>query len=259
MPHGDAAPLDPHAALAATSARLHRARGRQRPVVHALLIHGAGGGGWEWNAWRRVLAAEGIHAVVPDLVPASGGLAGTRFADYRAQVVDAALGLPQARVLVGASLGGLLALAAAPYVQPAAVVLVNPLPPAPLHALLPARAAPGPVVHWGRDATLAGTRRSLPDADDATCLYAWRRWRDESGAVLAEALGGIVVPVPACPVLVLASRHDGDVPAAVSRQLAEHLQAQHVAVDGSHVGPLLGRDCVGSARLVATWLKPGAR
>ena len=22
------------------------------PVRHALLLHGAGGGGWEWNLWR---------------------------------------------------------------------------------------------------------------------------------------------------------------------------------------------------------------
>jgi pimeloyl-ACP methyl ester carboxylesterase len=162
-------------------------------------------------------------------------------------------------VLVGASLGGLLALAAATDVRPAALVLVNPLPPAPLHALLPTRGANAAVVHWRRNATLAGTRRALPDADDATCLYAWRRWRDESGAVLDEALAGIALPTPPCPALVLASRHDSDVPAALSRRLAEHLQAQFLVVDASHVGPLLGRACASSARLVAAWLKPVAR
>lgn len=261
--HGQAATVDPGPAPA-VRAPAGPQRGRTGVTagaadVHALLIHGAGAGGWEWDGWRRVLAAGGVAAIAPDLLPGAGGLAATRLADYRRQVVHAALGLPQPRVLVGASLGGLLALAAAAEVQPQALVLVNALPPAPLHASLPPREAPGPVVHWGRDATLAGTRRALPDADEATCLHAWRRWRDESGAVLAEALAGVSVATPACPVLVLASRHDDDVPAAVSRQLAEHLQAQFVLVDGSHVGPLLGRAWASSARLVAAWLKPFAR
>jgi hypothetical protein len=55
----------------------------------ALLLHGAGGGGWEWNAWRGVLAASGIEAVTPDLRPAAGGLARTTFDDYLAQARSA--------------------------------------------------------------------------------------------------------------------------------------------------------------------------
>ena len=58
-------------------------------------------------------------------------VAATRLQDYQAQVRAALAALPRPRVLVGASLGGLLALDAAEGAD--AVVLVNPLPPVPWH------------------------------------------------------------------------------------------------------------------------------
>ena len=92
--------------------------------------------------------------------------------------------MPRPRVLVGASLGGLLVLDAADGAD--AVVLVNPLPPVPWHVDMPARDWPD-VVPWRRAARLSGTREAMPDADDATALFAFRHWRDESGTVLREA------------------------------------------------------------------------
>ena len=75
-----------------------------------LLVHGAGGGGWEWNVWRGVWEAAGFRVAAPDLVPVRGDVAATRLQDYQAQVSAALAALPRPRVLVGASLGGLLAL-----------------------------------------------------------------------------------------------------------------------------------------------------
>lgn len=57
--------------------------GRRARVV---CVHGAGGGGWEWSIWARGLAVAGFDVLAPDLVPAHGGLAATRLADYREQV-----------------------------------------------------------------------------------------------------------------------------------------------------------------------------
>ena len=51
-------------------------------------------------------------------------------ADYRAQVVAAAQGLPGPVALCGWSMGGLVVLQAAAEVQPDAVVLIEPSPPA---------------------------------------------------------------------------------------------------------------------------------
>ena len=54
---------------------------------HAVFVHGAGGGGWEWNIWRRVFAASGWHTTAPDLQPVAAGLAATRLDAYAEQVV----------------------------------------------------------------------------------------------------------------------------------------------------------------------------
>ena len=223
----------------------------------ALFVHGAGGGGWEWNVWRGVLEAAGFRVAAPDLVPVRGDMAATRLQDYQAQVRAALAALPRPRVLVGASLGGLLALNAAEGAD--AVVLVNPLPPVPWHVDMPARDWPD-VVPWRRAARLSGTREAMPDADDATTLFAFRHWRDESGAVLREAWRGVATERPACPMLCVASAHDDDVPPSITRAMAEAWGADVLqTVSGSHVGPLLGREAAGIAAQAVEWLNRVAK
>ena len=93
-----------------------------------IMIHGAGGGAWEWNVWRGVFEAEGFACEVLDVAAVEGGIGATRFENYSGQVGRVAR---EGDVLVGASLGGLLALACPPAVRPAALVLVNAMPPGP--------------------------------------------------------------------------------------------------------------------------------
>jgi len=216
----------------------------------AVCVHGAGGGGWEWAIWARVLRAHGWRVAAPDLLPAAGGLAATAFADYRAQVLAWCASSPSPPVLIGASLGGLLALSVAAQVNPRALVLVNPLPP----WGLPMDAAPTPaVVRWGSARRWSSTRRALPDADDAARMLAFRGWRDESGRVLDEARRGIEVVPPGCACFVFASDGDTDVPPAQSQRLARELGADFdLLADASHVGPLLGRN---AAAVAAAMLK----
>jgi pimeloyl-ACP methyl ester carboxylesterase len=222
---------------------------------YAVLVHGAGGGAWEWNIWRAVFATHGIHAVAPDLRPVPTGLTATGFDDYVAQVTNALQALPRPRAVVGASLGGLLAMACA--AQADALILVNPLPPAPWSSRMPAREWRD-IVAWGRDARLESTRRALPDSDAATALFAMRRWRDESGAVLRAAQRGIEVVAPGCPVLCIASGGDEDVPANLTVALAEAWNASLLRLPAaSHVGPLLGRDAAAVALQAAAWLSVG--
>lgn len=218
----------------------------------ALLVHGAGGGGWEWNLWRGVLAAHGLRVDAPDLQPVPAGMQATVFDDYLTQVRDALRALPRPRTLIGASLGGLLCAVAADAAD--ALVLVNPMPPAPFHGRLPQRSWP-PLVPWQRDARLAATRRAMPDADDAAALYAFRRWRDESGAVLGTAQAGVIAARPDCPVLCIVSELDEDVPATATLALAEAWQADLIRLPSAgHVAPLLGRGSADLARQVAAWL-----
>lgn len=218
----------------------------------ALLIHGAGGGGWEWNLWRDVLTARGLQVDAPDLQPSAAGVQATAFHDYVVQMRDALHALPRPRALVGASLGGLLAAIVAEAAD--ALVLVNPLPPTPFHEASPRRSWPD-IVPWSRDARLASTRRAMPDADDATALYAFRRWRDESGAVLHAAQTGIAVAKPHCPVLCIVSEQDEDVPAATTLALADAWKTDLMRLPAAgHVSPLLGRGAAAIARQTAAWL-----
>jgi pimeloyl-ACP methyl ester carboxylesterase len=218
----------------------------------AVFVHGAGGGGWEWNVWARVFAAHGFGVHAPDLMAGPQGLAATTLDDHAGQVggwlADARRRRPGGFVvLVGASLGGLLALMWADAAD--ALILVNPLPPDGLPS--PPRPA---VVPWGREASLAGTRRAMPDADDAAALYAFRRWRDESGRALDQACAGATIAPLRGPLLVLASDDDEDVPPARSEVLARRLGARLLRWPGSHVGPLLGRRAAAAAEQAVEWL-----
>jgi pimeloyl-ACP methyl ester carboxylesterase len=221
------------------------------PEAAALFLHGGGGGGWEWRRWSAVWRAHGITVHAPDLQPQPAGLGSTRWEDYAGQVRAQLDCLPSPRILVGASLGGLLAAEAAASAD--ALILINPLPPAPLHRQLPARDWPE-VVPWRRLARLPGTRAAMPGADSASALAAFRHWRDESGPVLRHAAAGVEVPPPACPTLVIASLDDTDVPAALSRSLAQAWQADWLEVDGGHVDPLLGRQAATLAAQAVDWL-----
>ncbi len=224
--------------------------------MDVVFVHGAGGGAWEWAIWRRVFAAHGVVCRAIELEAAVGGVGATHLGDYMAQLREfVCRGDANERVLIGASLGGLLALAVADEVGAAALVLVNPIPPAPLAARLPPRAPYPEVIPWRRDATLASTRRAMPDADDAACAYAFRRWRDESGAVLNAARAGIEIAPPRARVLVVASRGDEDVPHEVSRELADTIGAESTTVAASHVGPLLGRCAAETAVATLRWLR----
>lgn len=221
-------------------------------IRSALLVHGGGGGEWEWNVWKAVFEASRIRVAAPDLQAAAEGLARTTFADYAHQVRSALDALPRPRALVGASLGGLLAMTCADGAD--ALVLVNPLPPSPWHAQLPGREWPD-VVPWQRDARLTGTRRALPDADEATSLFAFRHWRDESGLAMRAAYDGVEVTRPQCPVLCIASMVDDDVPPVLTAALATDWGASLLrATAVSHVGPLLGRNAATCATQVLAWL-----
>ena len=168
------------------------------------------------------------------------------------QVRDALSAMPRPRVVVGASLGGLLALHVAEATD--AVVLVNPLPPAPWHSDLIARTWPD-IVPWHRQARLDSTRRALPDADEATALFAFRHWRDESGAVLRHAYAGDEIARPACPVLFVLSQVDDDVPPSIPSAMAAAWSSDVLqTVSPSHVGPLLDRHATGIAAQAVEWL-----
>ena len=255
----------------------------------ALLLHGAGAWGGQWTIWRRVLEAEGWQVDTPDLQPAASGIAATTLADYRAQVRAYASTQPDAFLLIGASLGGLLAVACAHEAlrdgddaastargampRPGALVLVNPLPPAPFAAALPADASDAPadagdspstaayaprIRPWHSQARFDSTRRALSTSSFADQQIAFRHWRDESAMALREARAGLALPslervLAALPTLVIASDDDADVPTALSARFAASTGASLLRVPGTHVDPVMGASAAAAARAALAW------
>ncbi|RZA36114.1 MAG: alpha/beta hydrolase [Lysobacteraceae bacterium] len=218
----------------------------------AVLVHGAGGGAWEWNLWRPVLAAAGWEVDALELQPAAAGVAATSLQDYIDQVTEAVEGMPRPRAVIGASLGGLLAVACAGKAD--ALVLVNPLPPAPWHLKLPARQWDD-VVGWRRNARLPSTRDAMPDADDASAMYAFRHWRDESGQVMRQASAGFEVAVPRCPALFVVSHRDEAIAPDIISAWSTAWEAELMeTIATSHVGPLLGSQGPSIALQAVAWL-----
>ncbi|MBX3727414.1 MAG: alpha/beta fold hydrolase [Xanthomonadales bacterium] len=222
-------------------------------AMTAVLVHGAGGGGWQWQAWAPVLARAGFAVLAPDLRPCAAGLAATTFDHYQDQVDAWCASAGKELVLIGASLGALLALRAAGPHQAAALVLVNPVPPAGIRPW-PAFPERPSVVAWSAG-PLHSTVRALPGLplDHVRAIH--RRWRDESGQVLAQAAAGVPGARLACPVLVLAGAEDTDIPPATSQAVAGALRGACLVLAGQgHLSPLLGAGAASVATLAADWL-----
>lgn len=206
-----------------------------KPPPTAVMIHGAGGGGWEYDKWRPVFERAGWKVVARDLMPASGGLAKTTLDDYVRQVES---WCPKTGefVLIGASMGGRIALEVATHLKPKGIVLVNSVPPEGMSG----RTYPM-VVKWA-NGPLKDTQDSMPDSDRQTILWAWPKWRNESGAVLKAISVGGKISRPSCPMIVVIGESDLDIPPAKSFAVARRFHAKVLKYKGmSHVGPLLSR------------------
>jgi len=218
-----------------------------------LFIHGAGGGAWEFDSWQEEFERYGWRTLARNL-SANGDLSGVSFLDYLSQVEEWVKSLQEPPVIIGASLGGLLALKAAESIPLRALVLVNPIPPAGFVAS-PRLAWPD-VVAWSQS-PLADTEKSMFDCTPESAARAHSQWRDESGRVLAEAHAGIDCRVPSAPTLVLISQLDADVPPGdIAAMAASYGSDVHFCKGMSHLGPLLGPHATEVCRVVIDWLGP---
>ena len=219
-----------------------------------IMLHGAGGGGWEYDLWKPVFEKQGYQVIARDLVSGPRGLAATTLADY---VDEAAAWIPAKHgpiVIVGASMGGAIALKLAKRVHPQAVVLVDSVVPA---GVGPARAPEKhpAIIEWAHG-PLKDTTDSMPDSDAATQLWAWPKWRNESGAVMDELSNGVPCFRPTCPTLSVLGEDDTDVGYAPGLALAAWAHADIRAYQGmSHVGPLMSRRAAEVASDVTKWLR----
>lgn len=212
-----------------------------------VLLHGAGGGAWEWRLWRRWFEAHGHAPHCPDFSTEASRVGCTLDALLERVATELP---PSPRVLVGASFGGLLALLLAERFDCAGLVLVNPaLPGADVPSTAGAQLKP-----WGRLARVGSTRAAMPDAHPLDAGLAFRGWRDFRLGLLREARLRVGGMVPAARCLLIASSEDADVPVALARRWAADHRAELIELQGSHLGPLLGRGWLEAAEATRHWL-----
>lgn len=99
-----------------------------------VMVHGAFCGGWCFERFREPFEAAGFEVIAPDLrghaagAP-SGGVVGVSMSDYAADIAGLCGSLAEPPVLLGHSMGGLVAQLAARRAAVRALVLLAPSPP----------------------------------------------------------------------------------------------------------------------------------
>lgn len=103
-----------------------------RPIM--VMIHGAFAGGWCFDVFRETFSAQGWTCHTPDLIGHGGrrgakdGLRGVGLADYRAELAAFIRALPAPPLLLGHSMGAVLAQQLAAEGLAQGLVLVSPAP-----------------------------------------------------------------------------------------------------------------------------------
>jgi len=226
------------------------ARGN-RPKPSVIMVHGGFCGGWAFDAFRAPFEAAGYDCVAPNLRGHGDGgkvvgVSMTDFARDIAALIDAQAEPP---VLIGHSMGGLVAMMAAAKAPVRALVLLAPSPPwgvagasleeagsaLALHAL-------GPFWLQAVEPDYASARLySLDRLDKAEREAAFARMTAESGRALWETLNWWLDPFMTtsvsvdrikAPALVAVGARDMIHPPATVRQTAERLKADFRVFDG---------------------------
>jgi pimeloyl-ACP methyl ester carboxylesterase len=234
-----------------------------RPTV--VLVHGAANSAGVWRFWRERLEAHGFPTRAPDLrghgTAPCEDLGRVSMADYVADVVAACEGLPGPPVVVGWSMGGLVALMYAAVAPALGVLALGPSPPGPLLEA-PAPEAPSPGVYgpeaYGITSMTAAAQPTMPDLDAEEVGIALASLGRESAFARQERRRGVWFPPrgQTRSVLVVAGERDESFPPRVCRHVARFLGAGYVELPGaSHWGLVLNRRALDAAwPTILTWL-----
>jgi pimeloyl-ACP methyl ester carboxylesterase len=219
-----------------------------------LMVHGAFCGGWVFARFAEPFREAGYDVVVPDLPGHEPGasreaVAGLSMTDYAAAVASRASEFAEPPVLLGHSLGGLVALLAAARVDTAGVVLLAPSPAWGVRGSTMEEAisavslyALGPYWAQAIDPDYPSFRRYGVDRlSRAERHGAFERMTRESGRALFETLNWWLDPFMttlvrpdriAAPILALAGERDVIHPPATVREMSRRLGAQFETLAG---------------------------
>ncbi len=226
------------------------------PVPPIMMIHGMWSRPSAFSVLRAELEAAGLRSVAPtlpyhDLPPGSAApeaLKTLKLADYVAALEQEVAALREVPIILGHSMGGLLAQLLAVRVQPKGLILLSTAPSAAAQrvSLAQLRTMKGVTLRWGwwREATLldeAGARwgvyNGVPEAEVRPALseLTW-----DSGPVMAQIAApwldsahGSVVDYSrlAMPALVIVGREDRTISPATPRETARLLARAGAEVD----------------------------
>ena len=249
-------------------------------MASIVMVHGAFCGGWAFERFREPFEAAGHRVLAPDLrghgADQKPDVVGVSMTDYATDIAALCAAQPKPPILLGHSLGGLVAVLAARRAPVEALVLLAPSPPwgvagssveeaitaAGLQMLGPFSSGAvepdgGLMRRYSLDRLAPGEREAIV-----------RRLRPESARALRETLNWWFDPfmttsvgtgASGVPALVLAGELDLVHPPATVRQTAERIGADYQMVPGmSHwlPGEPGWRDV---AERVLVWLRETAK
>ena len=215
-----------------------------------VMIHGMWGGGWNWENYQKFFEGKGYHCITPTLrfhdvdpkAPPSPRLGTTSLLDYAEDLEKEIRKLDTVPILMGHSMGGLLAQVLGSRGLAKALVLLAPAPPLGIMVLKPSviRSFWSIFTRWGfwrkpMRPTFAEAVYSmlhlLPSEEQKEIfdkfVYESGRAACEIGFWFFDRKRAAKVDESrvTCPVLVIAGAQDRITPASVVRKVAEKYRA----------------------------------
>lgn len=212
-----------------------------------LFIHGAFTRAQRWQPWLSYFRKAGYTCLAPSLPahdpPDMEALARLTFDDYVDAMVAAHATLDAPPIIIGSSMGGLIAQHVAVRTKSAGLVLISSAPPwrgggkigaAPYALFYAIPIAAGWALRGNKD---AARKLVLHDLSPAEQDFFLAIFADESGkAYRTMVTGGAPIPEGAmkCPVLCLSAGADRLFKPVVAERLAAFYKARHLVFPGGH-------------------------
>jgi pimeloyl-ACP methyl ester carboxylesterase len=233
------------ASFLACAAMLAHARDRHPPIV---LIHGSANSAAVWTLWQQALATQGWSTFALDLRGHGNSppvdLAEVRMADYAADVQRLVQHLAEPPILLGWSMGGLVAMMVAACGGIAACVTLAPSTPAQRED--PAVSLRSGIMKadvYGITSPDPAEQPTMPDLTVEERRIALASLSLESQRARDERQRGIVIETLPCPLLIVTGSEDTLWPS--SRYDALWLRADRMQMDGaSHWGLVLNQRAI---------------
>ena len=213
-----------------------------RPSI--VLVHGAANSAGVWVFWQRSLAARGWASHAIDLRGHGRSeqidLSGTRMGDYADDVRSLVVQLPRPPVMMGWSMGGLVAMMVASTGDAAAYVGLDPSPPAQrVDTSISLRTGEFGPEEYGVTGDDPSAQTTMPDLDREERAIALGSCGRESRLARDQRRAGVAVESLRCPTLIVTG---GDWVEESRDGGGAWTRAEHHRLEGiSHWGLVLNR------------------